>query len=154
MINKKAFSVITPLVALFLFLGIGVQAQNGVLLPKGFPQYQDTGDREADGARYQAQKEAWIKTHPEEYAALKPVQSITILEVKDFPTYQVSDNKSEDDRKYDEAKHKWIQEHPEEYQKLAGNPARDPELQRAHEKNTMEERKSEEARLKALQPNR
>lgn len=150
----KTILGIAPLLAIFLFVALDGRAQNGVLLPKGFPQYQNTGDQDADHARYQVQKESWIKTHPEEYAALKPAQNRTILDIKGYPAYQVSGDRESDDQKYDEAKQKWIQENPEEYRKLAGNPEEITQPNKEREQNTLEERKSEEARLKTLQPNR
>lgn len=47
------------------------RSNGNVELPNDFPQYEDTGNGQADAERYNAAKAAWIAKNPERYQALQ-----------------------------------------------------------------------------------
>ena len=53
-----------------LCAALPIFAQNAPALPADFPKFVDTGDIQADNARYDAAKKAWIEANPKAYARL------------------------------------------------------------------------------------
>ena len=47
-----------------LCAALPIFAQNAPALPADFPKFVDTGDIQADNARYDAAKKAWIEANP------------------------------------------------------------------------------------------
>lgn len=66
----RSFWMTIGTVLIIMLLATAGTAQTVQVAPTEQPTYRDTGNPEADQARYAQQKQAWIDAHPAEYKAI------------------------------------------------------------------------------------
>ncbi len=92
-------------------------------LMRDYPQYVNTGNNEADKARYEQAKHDWVAQYPDRYRKLKGIR--TKHTPKNYPVYVNTGNKKADAKRYEAAKKEWVKNNPTAYRKMDDKPERE-----------------------------